>query len=56
MDFASSFADNSGKPLDLESPRRIAVHVKLSGTRAGKFNHLQLNQQVASFRVVQNWS
>ena len=36
MDFASSFADNSGKPLELESPRRIAVH---------------LNQQVASFRA-----
>ncbi len=31
MDFASSFADNSGKPLELESPRRIAVHVKATG-------------------------
>ena len=55
MDFASSFADNSGKTLELESPRRIAVHVNLSGTLAGKFNYLQLNQQAASFRVVQNW-
>ena len=55
MDFASSFAQNSGKPLELESPRRIAVHVKFSGTRADKFNYLHLNQQAASFRVVQNW-